>query len=280
MSAGATKKPGKNKKYRGWYRNMAGDRVFFTGTYDRATTLEGAKQLEGQHTLWAAGAPMPKTAAKHKGRAFDDTVTEYLAWGRSQGGLRGGAWGKDHARKVEATLAWWGKRLNLATLGDLQDGLRAKAEAALRDLGVSNKTRSGYSGMLAAFCAWAAERQYLDGNPAQGLCQYDKTVKNLHRGLSGDEVSRLLAGCDPARRLLYATAAGTGLRRGELAALKVGDLDTEKGGLRVHGEWAKDRRDAFQPTASWIIQELSAVAQKQGLSALFQTLSNGDTNYA
>jgi integrase len=64
--------------------------------------------------------------------------------------------------------------------------------------------------------------------------------------------------------LLYATAAATGLRRGELAALKVSDLDADKGGLRLHSSWTKDRKEGFAPVASWVMAELVEAAKGKG----------------
>jgi len=53
----------------------------------------------------------------------------------------------------------------------------------------------------------------------------------------------------------------SGLRRGELEALKVGDLDTERGGLVLHAAWTKARKGGFQPLPASVLGELAADAE-------------------
>ena len=267
MSAGATKKRGRNKKFRGWYTNVAGKRTFFMGCYDRTATLETARDLETQHRRMVLTGEVPKTAVKHRGRAFKEALSEYLDWGTSAGSRHGRGWAPAHCKGRTAILKWWQEHLHLERLGDLQENLLARAEEALRDLeaaGLAPKTRIHYATGLVGLCSWAAKRQYIDGNPVEGLCRGDKSPKTIRRALSGEEVRRLVAGCAPSRRLLYTVAAATGLRRGELMGLTVADLDTEKGGLRIRPEIEKARRGAFQPVASWVLAALVEAARGKG----------------
>jgi len=93
--AGVRKKPKKSGKYQAWFFDFTGKRKFFTGTQRRIETLKIAQRLEDEHKQIRLGyRPAPKSAQKHRNKLFEEATNEYLAWGRMQGGRRGGPWGK------------------------------------------------------------------------------------------------------------------------------------------------------------------------------------------
>ncbi len=58
------------------------------------------------------------------------------------------------------------------------------------------------------------------------------------------------------RRMGYEVALASGLRKGELIALKVADLDVTRGGLVLHAEWTKNRQGGFQPLPRALVERL------------------------
>ena len=120
--AGVRKKPNKGGKFQGWYVDLNGKQKFFTGTSNRRETLRMAEHLEDEHRQVRLGyREPPKSSDKHKGRSFSEVLEFYLSWGRSQGGRGGRPWSQEHARVREYHLGWWQDRLDLQTLGDLND---------------------------------------------------------------------------------------------------------------------------------------------------------------
>ena len=79
------------------------------------------------------------------------------------------------------------------------------------------------------------------GNPALGLERVRHEAKTRERrALTADELGRLLGTAPADRALLYRTAATTGLRRGELAALTWGDVDLDDATVTVCHSRTKD----------------------------------------
>jgi integrase len=98
------------------------------------------------------------------------------------------------------------------------------------------------------------------------LKDFDKSPVQNRRALEPDEIRRLLGVASPERRLLYAVASVTGLRKGELKMLTVADLDTVNGGLSLSAEWTKNRKSVFQPLPDSVLSELQKSTQGKLLS--------------
>jgi len=276
--AGVRSKPQPNGKYVGWYMNLAGRQKFFTGTHVKGETLRMAKRLEDDHRQIRLGyRPVPASAEKHATRPVQETVAEYLAWGRAQGGLNGHGWGVRHVQHKEAHLKWWGEQLGLHTLADL-NGVLPRVETALRELmdkGRTGKTLQNYRESLNSFCRWAVQRGYMVENPLANSTGFDITPRSRRRALTLDEIGRLLRAAPPERVLLYETAIATGFRAGELAAVKVMHLDASRRGLCLEAAFAKNRRAAFQPLAPVMLEKLKAhCAGKGGDEALLAVPSH------
>jgi len=93
----------------------------------------------------------------------------------------------------------------------------------------------------------AAERRPLE----------EATAYRKHRGVTPEQRVKLLA-LGRVRRLVYEVAAGTGLRRGELARLTWNDLDLEKRLLRIPAASSKSRKDQSLPLRSDLAEALAA----------------------
>ena len=251
--AGVTNEPYKADKYRGWFKDRHGKRKFFTGTTNKRETLRMAKELEDDHKAARLSAlPDKHHAERHAGKAFSAVKVEYLDWGKSQGGRGGRPWGRIHARNKKMFLDWWEKELGLKTLADLNDILR-RVQLSLRklqDAGSAGKSLQNRAEALKAFCLWCVEGEYLADNPLKKLKRFDTTPMTKRRALTPDEIIKLLDVVPEYRRLLYEVAFTTGLRRGELRALSIDDLEVENCGLRLHANWTKNRKPGFQPLPS------------------------------
>ncbi len=253
-----------NGNWRFQYTDWKGRRRTGTGTNSKTETKEMAEDYQAVQTAIRKGyRPPPKSSRTHSVRPFEDVAAEYQAWGESKGGRRGRPWGKDHARKRRFHLEWWQQRLGLETLGDL-DGILPHVEAALRELqssGKAPKTLQNYSEALAALCDWCHSRGYLDDDPLEGFAPFDTTPRSKRRLMTDHEIEALLeAAKDDDRRLVYETAICTGLRAGELRALKVRHLDALRSGLRLEAAWTKNRKAGFQPMPKALAVKLAAVS--------------------
>ena len=158
----------RNKKrgdaYQGWYFDYRGKRRWFEGTPSKTETRRIAREFEAHHRQIRLGH-LPPPGEIQQDCSLEDTMAEYLAWGRAQGGLGGRPWGATHERTRVQHLAWWREKLSVFTVQGLAGCLPA-AESALRNLQRSGKTRSNYAESLRAFCMWCLERGYLDINRA------------------------------------------------------------------------------------------------------------------
>ena len=78
------------------------------------------------------------------------------------------------------------------------------------------------------------------------LTPYPKKVLRLPSILSQEEVTRLIEGArTPFQRILLMTLYATGLRRAELANLKISDIDTARNVIHVQGGKGRKDRDVM-----------------------------------
>jgi hypothetical protein len=144
-----------HKRWRFEYIDWQGKRRTGTGYESKVESEKLANFIQAQQDEIRKGyRPVPKSSDKHAKRPFSEVVNEYLAWGNSQGGRGGRPWSEWHAYKRKMYLEWWGKRLSLETLSDL-NGILPKVESALRELqesGLSGKTLMNYAEALKSFC--------------------------------------------------------------------------------------------------------------------------------
>jgi integrase len=124
---------------------------------------------------------------------------------------------------------------------------------SLEDDGLSNKTIRNYVGILSAMFKYAVRKKLAPTNPCADveLPAKDTYTSDDIRFLRPEEV-HALARCavggeyEPIDRALYITAAMTGLRQGELLALRWRDVDWPASSIRVRqnfvlGEYGKPK---------------------------------------
>src|SRR5262249_2274162 len=74
---------------------------------------------------------------------------------------------------------------------------------------------------------------YIPNNTVRGVKMPERTLKRPHRFLTGEEVQRLVAASSEPLRTILILATMTGLRIGEILALRWGRIDLLRGTLLV-----------------------------------------------
>ena len=282
-------------KWKFWYKDWQGKRVFKTGTADPERTLALAESFEAKEDRIRRdielGISLPPTSAElAKPKPIGEIIDEYQAWGRAQGGKGGRPWSSVHARMTETQLKFWLARLGLKTISDLY-GLLPRVERELRELvcvprktkddtkkpkaptPASGKTKENYAGAITAFCAYAKRRGYISSNPMDERVPFDITAKTQRRAMTAEDVQKLLEAAAPHRRLLYEVAFCTGLRVNELRQLTPAHIDVERSGLRLDAAWTKARKSGLQRLPAELLVRLQKAAQSGQAKALYAEFS-------
>jgi integrase len=101
---------------------------------------------------------------------------------------------------------------------------------------------------------WAVGREYLDRTPfrrgTETLIRKLREDNRRRRRISEDEEARLLAFAPPLLRSMIITALDTGMRLGEMLALRFGCIDFARGLITLRGETTKSRQTRFVPIAT------------------------------
>ena len=157
----------------------------------------------------------------------------------------------------------------MAYLHDLRaDRLDDDGEIVKR--GISAQTFNFYVGAVKQFCQWMIRDRRAMDNPAIHLDKLNTKTDRRHdrRSLSADELIRLLDATETGptfralpgsdRAMLYRVAAGSGLRRSELASLtpESFDLKADPPTITVRAAYSKHRRDDVQPIPAALADEL------------------------
>jgi integrase/recombinase XerD len=148
-------------------------------------------------------------------------------------------------------------------------------------------SQSNYLAAVLVFFRWCTRQNHTPYNPASEL-ELPRREVRLPRGvLSAAEVERVFKGIDVMEprglrdRAILETLYSTGMRRAELAALKLCDLDMERGTVMVRlGKGRKDRMIPIGERAlAWIAKYLEEVrprlAWEPDEGIVFLTYSGG-----
>lgn len=210
------------------------------GTTDRriaqATLLQIAKEREMEH----AGLLSPGSVREAASRPLSELVEAFLAdlqvKGRTVGTLD----------KYRSNLTSCAKACGWLVLRDLTP--RSFCEwRAHSDL--SRKSVNDTLSALNTFCRWLVFQRHLSENPLAHVERVDTrgTANQFRRSLSPAELAAVIAAAPASRRVVYLTAAYTGLRRKELRSLRWSDVVLDNSLLRVRAVTAKNRKEAVLP---------------------------------
>jgi integrase len=143
--------------------------------------------------------------------------------------------------RVHLLPAFGALELEAITIELIEDFIATK-----RQEGKAVKSILNYLGLLHAMFAFAVRRGWCNRNPVAPV-EKPRNLRNLDiRFLEVDELDALLTATPTdergrTERVLYLTAAMTGLRRGELLALRWQDIDWEAGVVRVRRNYTRGR---------------------------------------
>jgi integrase len=152
--------------------------------------------------------------------------------------------------------------------------------------GYAWETTSHFRTLLSKIMGTAVSWNYLSDNPVRGIKMPERTLKRPHRFLTMDEVRRLITASEEPVRTIVMLATMTGLRIGEILALRWGRINLAAGTLRVeetcyHGRFGTPKTKASRrelPLPSAIVQALlthrSRSSDVSGKALVFCT-SNG-----
>ena len=125
----------------------------------------------------------------------------------------------------------------------------------------SLKTKANYHGLIYGVFAYAVKRGYLAANPAIGTAPKQSRVKQSRPELRFLTERELETAVRLAKRHgdVLAVTAGTGLRFGEISALWVGDVDLDRGTVRVNKAWKRNGEDEATETPGWLSRQMRAI---------------------
>ena len=177
----------------------------------------------------------------------DDYVADLKALGRSA----------EHVRHVDARLRRLAKECHWQSLRDatVDSFLRWRSERKQ-----APKTVNEYQAVVSALFTWLRKQNRVAANPFELVSKVDTRGKeSFHRrALSDDEAGRLLAG---PHRLVYLFALHTGLRRGEMNALRWSHLhlDAPNPFYSLPAGSSKNRKEQPRPLHPELVAELQTV---------------------
>jgi integrase len=231
------------------------------------------------HCPVAADSTAPRASGDVTGTAggllFSELASRYLANRELVGLKRTTLMDYESYTRVHLVPAFGELELKAITIELIEEFIAAK-----RQEGKAVKSILNYLGLLHAMFAFAIRRGWCVRNPV-ALVEKPRGRRNLDiRFLEVQELEALLAATPTddrgtTERVLYLTAAMTGLRRGELLALRWQDIDWAAGVVRVRrnytrGEFGtpKSRRSSRAvPLAQRVRDELQLHHQRTNFQA-------------
>jgi integrase len=276
------------RRYLARYRDAAGVvRTVATGCRDEAAARAVLVDLERRAELVKAGvlSPAQDAVADHRRASVAHHIDGYVA------SLSARGCAERHVRSVRKRLSLLFGECQFRSLRDVNRDAVERWLGQGANLRRSARTRNTYAIAAKAFLNWCVETDRLVGNPLARLARADEQAdrRRQPRALSEAELARLL---DAARRrplaealqfnrgwrkgqngarlrpqtraklerlgleraLAYKTLVLTGLRLGELRAIRACDLDGDQ--IRLAARHAKNREAAVIPIRPDLAAEL------------------------
>ena len=118
---------------------------------------------------------------------------------------------------------------------------RRHIERWLDSLGrLAPTSRRAYFVTARLFCRWLRDRGYVAVDLFDGL-KPPKEPRMVPRNLAPEDIAAVLGACDERERVVAILMLQLGLRRGEVARLRVEDVDTTNRVVRVRGKGGHER---------------------------------------
>ena len=106
---------------------------------------------------------------------------------------------------------------------------------------------------------WAGRLDYVQQNPASRVQRLSEKGRERETYLTSDEARAFIESAEPALRPLLTTALLTGMRRGEMLALRWPAVDFDNGLIIVEAQIAKTARSRSIPMTNNLERELKAL---------------------
>lgn len=152
--------------------------------------------------------------------------------------------------------------------------------AAMKNRHCTNTTMENSRAYLSAFYKWMESEGFIEKNPMNPIKPI-KTNPKTEEPFLESEIDALRMACQDAKeRALIEVALASGLRCGELARLKVSDIDLKTREVHVHhGKGDKDRISYINElAASWVEKYMQE--RDDELDILFLSRTDGGTFYS
>ena len=295
--------------FTGKYRDGSGDvREVATGCRDETAARQVLADLVKRAENVKSGliTPAQDAVINQQGTVLSEHIIAYIAY------LAAKSASAQHRRDTERCIRRLAADCSLTRLADLSRPAIERWLAARTGEGMSARSRNAYRAAIVAFCNWCVSTRRLVANPLAGTPKADERAdqRRHRRALTEAELVKLL---DVARRrplldaatvrrgahkgelaarvkpevaarldtlgreraLIYKTLVLTGLRKGELASLTVGqlELDGAAPSALLHAADEKNRRgcriplrlDLAADLRGWLADRLTAaqVAARQ-----------------
>ena len=272
-----------------WVQYYVGGKLFRRAlkTSDKRAAELLAGDLVRREELKAAGIIDPHE--EHKTRAIGDHLSDFESAMRARDVV------SKYVKDRMGCLAAFVEASGTKRMGDLAIGAANDWVNALVETGLSARSVNGRIAALRQFGRWLVRTRRLPHDPFDTLKPRNEAVDRRHvrRALTPDEVTRLLDAarrrpleCESKRRkytpvsekdrarlvalgdaraMTYLLAVTTGLRRSEVARLRLCDVDLDKGRARVPAASAKSKVDQYVEIHPHVVAALRAAWPKDAL---------------
>ena len=209
------------------------------GTKNHAVALKRLDELYNRLELEHEGMATPKRIMDARNDTLRHHLRNYLS------DLEATVTSDDYTARIFQRIRKLSKECGWVLLKDVDSMGFIKWRGRQK---LTPKTLNDYLSMLNCFMGWLVDNGFQEKNPIEKIKRVP--VRGRHaferRALSTEEIKKLLAVAPDRRRVVYVVALTTGLRRGELRALRVGDvfLDSERPFIKARASTTKNGKEA------------------------------------
>jgi len=222
---------------------------------DKRVAEKKASELRQRLEREEAGLQLPKSMVEAASKPLALHLDEYLADLRVKGRERSYRQKIENRIKVVCASQEWRQLRDVNSEGFV--AWRSKQGGTLRP-----KTLNDYHAAFCGFMNWLHRHGRMPVNPLIAAGTVDQRGQQAQkRALSDDEATRLLTACDPRRRPAWLLMLTTGLRLGEVRALRWGDLvlDVADSFVRARAATTKNRKEAMLWLTTDVADEFRAL---------------------